>query len=257
MAVTGLKATAEMRLARTRPQPPPARAADGSYAGLSYRYLEWVSGGAGDDEALPMVVAIHGHDGDPQGWVERFKGVHFKARFIAPFGDLPGDGGKGYQWFVGGASEHQNLGELEEVLPPVEASVAASLVAIRNAWPTVGKLIVTGFSQGAVLSYSLALRHGDDLSVACPMSGLIPKRFLQDSAPPRSKPDVHAFHGDADHRVALGDARRTIKALQRLGFRADLKVLPGLGHKVEPALTDIIACVENGVHAAAPPGATP
>ncbi|HVY47374.1 MAG TPA: alpha/beta hydrolase-fold protein [Minicystis sp.] len=240
------------------PRPPrPPQAADGSYTVDGLRYLELVTGGARSEDPLPMVVAMHGHGQSPVHFVHHFEQDTARARYIVPFGPTALNDG-GYEWFPRVATTPAR--ELAAIVPGVAHNVASAIQQILRVRPTVGKPVVVGFSQGAVMSYALAFFHGNMFSVACSMSGELPwPIFRASSAAPGPRPEVHGFHGDEDDVVKLKDDQHTIAELKRDGFAADLKVFAGVSHRLEPALADVLRCVDRGVaeQAGAAPDATP
>jgi predicted esterase len=51
-------------------------------------------------------------------------------------------------------------------------------------------------------------------------------------------PPIVAFHGDADPLVPVAEDRRGVRALEKRGVHADLRIYPGLGHTIAPGLRD-------------------
>ena len=47
-----------------------------------------------------------------------------------------------------------------------------------------GKVVVTGFSQGGMLSYALALHHPELIEYALPISGMLPEVLWPTTPPP-------------------------------------------------------------------------
>lgn len=61
-------------------------------------------------------------------------------------------------------------------------------------------------------------------------------------------PAIVAFHGDADPLVPVDEDRRRVTALEKRGVHADLRVYPGLGHTLSPALrTDLFAAMSRAL----------
>ncbi len=227
-----------------RPPPPPPKAADGTYTVGGLRYVEMVTGGAKPNETLPMVIGLHGRGGTPEMFEHHFANYPGKVRFILPFGYHPG-ARSGFEWFP--PVHNMSARELSAAVPPVVLRAGAAIAEIEKVRPTTGKPILTGFSQGAVLAYGLALLKADMFSFACPMAGeLAPQIFAGLTLPP-ARPEVHGFHGDQDQTVAFANGQGTVNAFKRLGFTADLKVYRGVGHQFDPAAKDVISCVDNGL----------
>ncbi len=191
------------------------------------RYLEHVTGGSRADDRLPMIVVLHPMGGDPADMLYLFERYSRPARLIFPYGH-PG-GGK-YLWYDS---------VREDVAAPVvtrEADrLAAVLAALVVARPTLGKPLVTGFSQGGIMTFALAVTHPESLAAAFPISGMLPPSLYPSAAissrpRPRAFPPVMAFHGDVDLAVPTRSARASIAELQHAGYVAELHEFAGLGH---------------------------
>ena len=124
------------------------------------RYLEHMTGGARPDERVPMIVALHPMGGDPADFLQRLRRYRRRARLILPYGHPSGGM---YIWYDS---------VRDDVAAPLvtrEADrIAAALDALVAARPTVGKPLVTGFSQGGIMTFALAVTHPEALAAAFP-----------------------------------------------------------------------------------------
>ncbi len=231
------------------PKPPqvPQPGADGVYETGGLRYIVKMTGNAQLTDKVPMVVDIHGGGGHAE--LHQRDDVPDKARVVVPNGYYPAPKG-GFEWYPKGVSGAWTHAELARDLPPVLAKLAKSLAAVAAAWPTEGKTIVTGHSQGGILSYALSLFHPDLIGWACPLAGQLPPQMLRSAHPTAPFPEVHGFHGDEDHTVSIGDANNTIQALRRFGYTADLKPFHGGHNDAEAVTPDMAQCISRGIRRA-------
>jgi phospholipase/carboxylesterase len=126
------------------------------------------------------------------------------------------------------------------------ADSAARLVALveglRRTRPTRGKPVVTGFSQGGMLSFALAAGHAEHFAAAVPIAGAIPAALYPTG---KASLPVEALHGAADDRVPTKAAQESVAALKAKGYAATLRTWPGVGHTINPemrqALFDALA----------------
>lgn len=199
----------------------------GEIAGV--RYLEHMTGGARPDDRVPMIVALHPMGGDPADFLQQLMLYRRRARLILPYGHPSGGV---YIWFDS---------VREDVAAPVVTQEAdrlvAALIALVAIRPTVGKPLVTGFSQGGIMTFALAVTHPEVLAAAFPISGRLPPSLYPSSAlsshpHPASLPPVTAFHGAADFAVPTHGARASIAELRRAGYTAELREYDGVAHDI-------------------------
>jgi phospholipase/carboxylesterase len=222
----------------------PPVSTEGQHTTAGLRYIELVTGGASETDTLPLIAFFHGHGGRPEVFQSKLAALKGRARVVLAYGLHPAENGN-FEWFPSRAFRPEMQGEYAQAIPAAEGTVADALAAIAKARPTVGKPIAGGFSQGAGLTLALALRHPDLLSAACPMAGQVPAQVFDGVKPPATKPELHAFVGDADPNEA--DAKRSIESFKALGYVADIKVLPGFGHDFGPGEAEVFACLERAV----------
>jgi phospholipase/carboxylesterase len=94
------------------------------------------------------------------------------------------------------------------------------------------RMLVTGFSQGGILSFALAARHPDAVAKAFPVAGLLPGAL----APKARAAPVVAFHGTADDVLDVEGGRAAVAAFQAAGGEALLREYPGVRHTITTAM---------------------
>ncbi len=211
-------------------QPPvgePGSTLRGEIAGV--HYLEYMTGGARPDERVPMIVALHPMGGDPADFLQLLRRYRRRARIILPYGHPTGGM---YIWYDS---------VREDVAAPVvmrEADrIATALAALAAARPTVGKPLVTGFSQGGIMTFALAVTHPEALAAAFPIGGLLPPSLYPSAAlssgpRPATLPPIVAFHGASDQAVPTRGSRASIAELRRAGYTAELREYAGVEHDI-------------------------
>lgn len=191
------------------------------------------------DESSPILVAIHGRGDNPENWIAGWRNFPAPLHVVLPqaptrFGD------DGWSWFEfrDGMTDDQfgaEVGDAEAKLWPAVKAVAKDR-----------KILVTGFSQGGILSYAIASRHPDVVAKAFPVSGscpgpLIPKNKAK-SAP------VVAFHGTVDQVLDIKWDRGAINGFKEAGNEAELKEYPGIGHTIStPMRQDLWAEIQKAL----------
>jgi phospholipase/carboxylesterase len=219
---------------RVRPPLPgtaPAAAPVFNEAG-GVRFIERLTGGADVSDPLPLIVVIHGRGSRPEDIGQILASFGGRARVILPYG--PEAIGFGFSWWPDVADDAAYARNMQ--IAADRLAVMTSEIARRR--PTVGKPIVTGFSQGGMLSFALAALHPEEVGASFPAAGRLPRQLWPAAwAPDRAKPRIHAFHGGDDRRVPVAEARATADHLRSLGLEVELTEFPGVEHVLTPEMT--------------------
>jgi phospholipase/carboxylesterase len=192
-------------------------------------YVERVTGGADPEASLPMIIAIHGLGDKPESFLHLFDGFAAPARVIAPRGPLVH--GPGRSWFPGSASDREAF---EAGILEATDRLSRLVREVALARPTDGRVVVTGFSQGGMLSFALAARDGDLFTLAAPIAGFLPEGLEKKAG--ASPPRIEAFHGKDDGRIPLALAEATVGRLEAAGYKVTLHTYEALGHAMSPTM---------------------
>jgi phospholipase/carboxylesterase len=188
-----------------------------------------------------LLLLIHGLSGDENSmWIfaRNFPG---NVAVLAPRGIYVAREG-GYTWRKV-RPEMQGLPVMEELRPSADA-----LIGFVDDWSkmdgvTAKQIDVIGFSQGAALTYTLAILHPDRIRALAALSGFIPRgaEDLLATGILAGKP-IFVSHGRQDDMVPVELARRSVTLLERSGANVKYCETDG-GHKVSAdcfsGLTDI------------------
>ena len=97
------------------------------------------------------------------------------------------------------------------------------------------KVMLIGFSQGAILSYSIALSYPERISKIVAMSGYLNTEIANENFEQNnfSNLKIFASHGTVDQVIPVDWARKTSPILEKLGIQFVYKEYP-VGHGVAP-----------------------
>jgi len=183
-----------------------------------------------DTDPLPMVILIHGRGADMNDLADLAPMLDAAGgcRFVfpnapKPFEPYPGMA-MGWTWFEGWPPIHESVVESRQEMLRFIDEITAE-------YPTPeGKLIVAGFSQGALMSLDSGLRTEKKLAGIIAMSGGLYDRDLPDLTAHARLPILIA-HGTQDEVVPVNYARRARHLLEAAGLDVEYHEYP-MGHQV-------------------------
>jgi phospholipase/carboxylesterase len=179
------------------------------------------------NETSPLVVAVHGRGDRPDNWIGTWSTFPAKAWIALPRAFTAW--GPGYSWF----DLHDGMtdAELGAAVGDAEAKLWRGVTALAKAKK---RILVTGFSQGGILSFAMAARHPNEVAYAFPVAGSCPGPLLpRDGA--RAAPLV-ALHGTDDRVLDVKWGRGAVNAFKEQGNDATLKEYVGVGHAITPQM---------------------
>jgi phospholipase/carboxylesterase len=198
---------------------------------LSHEVL--LTGGATVDQELPLLVAVHGMGSRPERFAGAFAALDTPARVILPLAPHPTASGGG-SWFPFRRNETDRETFGQHVYE-ASAEVVALLDWAEGHYPTRGEPVITGFSQGGMVSFAVASGWPDHIAAALPVGGDLSLSLVPQAAP-SDPPPVIAFHGTADDVVPIAPVVQAVEALQAVGYDATLHSYDGVKHSISDAM---------------------
>jgi phospholipase/carboxylesterase len=195
-------------------------------------------GRAGAAEPSALVVFLHGYGAngaDLLGLSDVLAPHLPRVAFLAP--DAPErcvGGGFGFQWFpipwIDGSPQALAEAGLDAAATDLNGFLDARLA---EAGLGADRLVLIGFSQGAMMSLHVAPRREEPVAGVVAISGrlLRPERLEAEAA---VKPSVLLMHGDQDPVVPFSDMGKAGEALVAAGFPTYGHVMQGTGHGIAP-----------------------
>lgn len=194
----------------------PRKVAKSHHGGVEFKELVHKQ----PDDLLPLVVALHGNGGAPEHWVSGWMNFPGRVSVAIPRGFLKE--GEGYSWFPWNPAVDDE--KLASDVSAAEERLWKGIVALAAG----RRVMVAGHTQGAMLSFVMALRHPDAIVRAFPVVGHCPKGLLPKDS--RRVAPVTAYHGVADDVVPIAAVRESVEAIKKNGGDALLREYPGVKH---------------------------
>lgn len=157
----------------------------------------------------PLIIALHGFGGTAAAFADEWKKVAADNGAILMAPQALNTAGAGYQW--------GNVDEADAVV------MAALEYAMKNHKIDPAKVVISGFSQGGMVTYAVAMRHPDKFCGAVPICGL-----WTNVTPPAKGPKFFIMVGGEDQ--GLSSNKEAAASLEKAGYSANLAVYPGVGH---------------------------
>jgi phospholipase/carboxylesterase len=174
---------------------------------------------------LPTVVALHGLGDKPEDFIHALDGLPGPVRVVAVQAPEPwGDDGRAW-W-----TRRVSSGDWDALAGDVAAAADALqplLEQLNGDESVCGRPVVTGFSQGGMLSFAIAGRHPENIAGAVPVSGMILEGVATSPWAP-----TRALHGDADTVVPFAATREAVDTLSAAGEDVTLQAFVGVQHRI-------------------------
>jgi phospholipase/carboxylesterase len=178
---------------------------------------------------IALVVLLHGYGADGNdliGLAPHWRRMLPGAAFVAPNAPdrVPG-APAGFQWFpVLRLDPHEARNGVVMAAPRINQFLDAELARLDL---SAERLILAGFSQGAMLALHLGLRRRCAAIVG--FSGL-----LADAPPAEGlKPPVFLSHGGTDTLIPAGAMFAAAASLGRAGLAVQWHLAPEMGHGID------------------------
>lgn len=207
---------------------PGIRARSFVFEGIWYAEVEL--GEVDEGVPLPLVFIFHGRGDHPRIPGGPFGRAPTAMRVIVPRGPL--SLGSGFAWARSSVTQNRHE-ELAADIVAITDRLIRLIEHVQQTRPTAGSPVVTGFSQGAIVSWTLALRFPDRIGLAIPIAGWVL---------PATRPNVlrasptRAMHGTADPIVRIEPTRAWVQALLASGNEVSWLEFDGVAHTVTPEM---------------------
>jgi phospholipase/carboxylesterase len=205
---------------------------------LPLKYVVRIPSGRPQNDTMPLVVVMHGRGADANDLADIAPMIDGPSgdRFVFPNAPNAWEAAPGmtfgFTWFNGLPPDAASLREARN-------RVTGFLDAALKRFPTPpGKVVLAGFSQGALMALDVGLRR-DDLAGIVAMSGALDERELPDLSA-RKDQRILIIHGTADEMLNVNMARRARRVLESHGLNPEYHEFE-MGHHVTPESMAVVS----------------
>lgn len=183
----------------------------------------------------PLLLLLHGYgsnEADLFSFASELPDEYYIISARAPYDMQYGS----YAWFAINFDADENKFSDHE-----QAKVSRDLIAafidelIANYPIDESQIALVGFSQGAILSYAVALSYPEKVQKVVAMSGYLNLEIVADDYLKNNFTNLKIFtsHGTVDQVIPIDWARKTPAIVEKLGIQLTYKEYP-IGHGVAP-----------------------
>jgi len=187
----------------------------------------------------PLILLLHGYGSNEEdlfSFATELPDEYYIISARAPYDLQYGS----YAWYAINFDADENKFSDNEQAKSSRDLIAGFIDELTTNYPIDSdKIALLGFSQGAVLSYAVALSYPEKIQKVIALSGylsdaIFEKDYLKNDL---SKLKIFASHGTSDQVIPVDWARKTKPFLDKLGIASDYKEYP-IGHGISPQIFD-------------------
>jgi phospholipase/carboxylesterase len=174
---------------------------------------------------------VHGLGDTPANFAHLFDGLSRSARLVIP--RAPKAFGRGGSWFDTPIPVPTSGQQLSAGIVQSADRLCRLIGEMETKQPSQRRPVITGYSQGGILSFAVAARCPEKIGLAIPVAGLLPDDItLPANGSSTQRPGIVAIHGNRDDVVPFSDGRRTLTRFKKAGYPATFHTHEGDGHAI-------------------------
>jgi phospholipase/carboxylesterase len=210
---------------------------------LPLKYLEQSTP---DSRDQPLVIFLHGYGSNEQDLFGMKDELPKPYTYLSVRAPLVLEEGS-YQWFRKKGEGAYN-GETDDLKSSGQLLLDFIAKAAQKYHTEPGKVFLVGFSQGAIMSYEVGLRHPEAVGGIAALSGRILPVLKSELKPDEKRQSLAIFigHGTADKRLPYSDGAEANSLLQSVSLEPEFHAYQGVGHNISAEeLQDLSAWLQR------------
>ena len=196
---------------------------------LPLKYLEQANV---DSRDQPLVIFLHGYGSNEQDLFGIKDDLPAQYTYLSVRAPMVMEEGS-YQWFRKKGEGAYN-GETDDLKTSAQLLLDFVAQAAKKYHTEPDKVVLVGFSQGAIMSYEVALRHPEAVGGIAALSGRILPVLKSELQPDEKRQSLAIFigHGTADKRLPFSDATDADSLLKSVSLEPEFHAYEGVGHNI-------------------------
>ncbi|EPA94194.1 MULTISPECIES: alpha/beta hydrolase [Pseudomonas] len=210
---------------------------------LPLKYMEQVNR---DSSGQPLVIFLHGYGSNEQDLFGIKDDLPSEYNYLSVRAPMVMQEGS-YQWFRKKGEGAYN-GETDDLKSSGQLLLEFITLATNKYHTQPHKVFLVGFSQGAIMSYEVALRRPEAVGGIAALSGRILPVLRSELKPDEKRESLAIFigHGTADQRLPLSDGTEANSLLQSVSLEPEFHAYQGVGHSISAEeLQDLSAWLQR------------
>jgi phospholipase/carboxylesterase len=210
---------------------------------LPLKYLEQATP---DSHNQPLVIFLHGYGSNEQDLFGIKDDLPARYTYLSVQAPVALDADS-YQWFRKKGEGAYN-GETDDLKTSGQVLLDFIAQAAKKYHTEANKVYLVGFSQGAIMSYEVGLRHPEAVGGIAALSGRILPVLKAELKPDEKRQKLAIFigHGTKDPRLPYVDGTAADSLLQKLSLKPEFHGYEGLGHNISAAeIADLDAWLQR------------
>lgn len=183
----------------------------------------------------PLILLLHGYGSNEEdlfSFASELPDEYYVISARAPYNLQYGS----YAWYAINFDADENKFSDNEQARESRDLIARFIDELTINYPIdASNITLLGFSQGAILSYAIALSHPDKIKNVIALSGYANEDIMEANFQKNDFSQLRIFHshGTVDQVIPIDWARKTKPFLEKLGIASVYKEYP-IGHGISP-----------------------
>jgi len=183
----------------------------------------------------PLILLLHGYGSNEEdlfSFASELPDDYYVISARAPYDLQYGS----YAWYAINFDADENKFSDNEQARKSRDLIARFVDELAINYPIdADNISLLGFSQGAILSYAIALSHPEKVKNVIALSGYANEDIMEENFKKKDFSQLRIFHshGTVDQVIPIDWARKTKPFLEKLGIASVYKEYP-IGHGISP-----------------------